>query len=54
MHIRRSVCPGRHFAQATLTIALASVLHVFDVGPPLDAHGVPITVVPEATDGLLS
>ena len=50
----RRLCPGRHFAQATIAIALASILHVFDVGPPLDADGAPIVVVPATTDGVLS
>ena len=39
---------------ASLFINLASVLHVVDISPPLDANGRPIVIVPEATDGLVS
>lgn len=37
-----------------MLINLASVIHVFDITPPLDEHGQPIRIVPEATDGFLS
>lgn len=51
----RRICPGRHFAQSTLTMALASFLHVFDIGPPLDEKGNPITVIPAMTgSGMIS
>ncbi|KAI0697650.1 cytochrome P450 [Cerioporus squamosus] len=50
----RRICPGRHFAQASLFINVASVLHTFDITPPLDKDGRPIHVVPAMTDGLLS
>ena len=40
------ICPGRHFGKDTIFIALASMMHVFDIiGPPLDEHGEPIEVV---------
>ena len=39
------ICPGRHFGKDTIFIALASMIHVFDIGPPLDEHGEPIEVV---------
>ena len=48
------ICPGRHSAQAGLFIHIASVLHVFDIGPPKDEHGKPIHVKYEMTDGILS
>ena len=48
------ICPGRYFAQDTLFITVASLLHVFDIGPPLDEHGLPIKIVPQMSDGLLS
>ncbi|KAI0697621.1 cytochrome P450 [Cerioporus squamosus] len=35
------ICPGRYFAQAGLFITVASVLHVFDITPPLDDQGPP-------------
>ena len=48
------MCPGRHFAEASVFINVASVLHVFDIGPPLDEKVRPIKLELEATDGLLS
>lgn len=35
-------------------INMASVLHCFDIGPPLDDHGEPMRIAPEWTDGLAS
>lgn len=35
------VCPGRPFAEASLFIIAASLLHAFEIGPPLDASGAP-------------
>ncbi|KAL5500839.1 hypothetical protein ACEPAH_9226 [Sanghuangporus vaninii] len=35
----RRICPGRHFAEAFLWIAMASILSVFDVLPIQDEHG---------------
>ncbi|KAI0763603.1 CyP450 monooxygenase [Trametes elegans] len=49
----RRMCPGRHFAQNSLFIAIASVLHVFDVSLPLDEAGKPIPIKYEPTDGLI-
>ncbi|TBU63498.1 cytochrome P450 [Dichomitus squalens] len=51
---RRVVCPGRHFAEAALFINIASVLHVFDIGPPLDGAGKPIKIQYKMTNGFLS
>ncbi|KAI1790200.1 O-methylsterigmatocystin oxidoreductase [Ganoderma leucocontextum] len=48
------ICPGRYFADAALFINVASVLHVFDIGPPLDEKGDPIHVKMEMSDGFLS
>ena len=48
------ICPGRYFADAALFINIASVLHVFDIGPPLDEKGNPIYVKMEMSDGFLS
>ena len=48
------ICPGRYFAQDGLFINLASILHVFDITPPLDEHGNPIKVGYRLSDGLLS
>ena len=48
------ICPGRHFAEAGLFIIVASVLHVFNVTPPLDERGHPIEITPGQTDGIIS
>nr|VWO96834.1 N/A [Ganoderma boninense] len=31
----RRICPGRYFAEASLFLNIASILHVFDITPPL-------------------
>ena len=46
--------PGRYLAESTLFINVAAVLHVFDIGLPVDEHGVPVKIVPNMTDGLLT
>ncbi|KAL7280118.1 hypothetical protein ACG7TL_006535 [Trametes sanguinea] len=48
------ICPGRHFADATLFLNVSRVLHVFNIGPPLDEHGRPVVVKPKMKDGFLS
>ncbi|RPD61680.1 O-methylsterigmatocystin oxidoreductase [Lentinus tigrinus ALCF2SS1-7] len=48
----RRICPGRHFADDMMFINMASVLHCFDIGPPLDERGRPVKIVPEWTNGL--
>ena len=48
------ICPGRYFALAGLFINIASVLHVFNIGPPLDEEGSPIRIAPEMTDSLMA
>ncbi|KAI0331347.1 cytochrome P450 [Cubamyces sp. BRFM 1775] len=50
----RRICPGRHFAEDVLFITLASILHVFDIVPALDAHGLPIPVELKPTSGFIS
>ncbi|KAH9889916.1 cytochrome P450, partial [Cubamyces lactineus] len=50
----RRICPGRYFADSMLYIIIASVLHVFEIGPPLDGEGHPVELSYEATDGFLS
>ncbi|KAH9889914.1 cytochrome P450 [Cubamyces lactineus] len=50
----RRICPGRHFADAMLFIIAASVLHVFDIGPPRDNDGNPIKIRMEQSHGFLS
>ena len=48
------ICPGRHFALASLFINVASVLHGFNVTPPLDADGLLIAIQHSQTAGLVS
>ncbi|KAI0643133.1 CyP450 monooxygenase [Trametes meyenii] len=48
------ICPGRHHALASLFLAIASILHVFDIGLPLDEDGQPIQIKYEPSDELLS
>ncbi|KAI0326166.1 O-methylsterigmatocystin oxidoreductase [Cubamyces sp. BRFM 1775] len=43
----RRICPGRHFANEALYITVASVLHAFNIDPPLDDKGQPMPVEPE-------
>lgn len=50
----RRICAGRYFAFSSLFITVASVLHVFDIGPPLDEDGAPIPVKFQQTPELLS
>ncbi|KAH8104354.1 cytochrome P450 [Phellopilus nigrolimitatus] len=35
----RRICPGRHFAEASAWLAIASILAVFNLGPVLDDNG---------------
>lgn len=48
------ICPGRHFADDLLYITIATVLHVFDIRPPLDEGGQPIHIKYEQTDALVT
>ncbi|OJT02970.1 O-methylsterigmatocystin oxidoreductase [Trametes pubescens] len=51
----RRICPGRHFANDALFITVASVLHVFNIEPPLGPDGKPAHVVPDINmDAFLS
>ncbi|KAI0662146.1 cytochrome P450 [Cubamyces menziesii] len=50
----RRICAGRYFADSMLYIAIASLLHVFEIGPPLDNEGHPIKISYDSTDGFLS
>ncbi|KAI0631045.1 O-methylsterigmatocystin oxidoreductase [Trametes polyzona] len=44
----RRICPGRHFANDSLFITVASLLQVFNIEQPLRADGKPVPVVPKA------
>ena len=48
------ICPGKHFADASLFTYIASILHTLDISPPLDGDGQPIHVVPQTTTALTS
>ncbi|KAI0777247.1 CyP450 monooxygenase [Trametes elegans] len=50
----RRVCPGRHFAEASLFLILSSVLHTLSVSAPLDEHGSPIKLESKMTSGIIS
>ncbi|KAI0350839.1 O-methylsterigmatocystin oxidoreductase [Trametes cingulata] len=51
----RRICPGRHFANDSLFLTVASVLHVFDIRPPLGGDGKQARVAPRiVTDYFLS
>ncbi|KIY66978.1 cytochrome P450 [Cylindrobasidium torrendii FP15055 ss-10] len=50
----RRVCPGQLLAEATLNLACAMVLSVFDILPALDAEGKPVIPVLEALPGISS
>nr|BAL05094.1 cytochrome P450 [Phanerodontia chrysosporium] len=38
----RRICPGRYFAEDIVWLAIASILSVFRVEPPVDEHGEPL------------
>ncbi len=48
------ICPGRHFADASLFIYIASILHTLDISPPLNETGQPIHIVPQTTTSITS
>ncbi|KAI1790237.1 cytochrome P450 [Ganoderma leucocontextum] len=47
------ICPGRHLAEATVFMVCASMLHVFDIKPPVDSNGVPVKVEYKVTNDTL-
>ena len=51
-HVDR-ICPGRYFAENGLFINITSVLHVFDITPPVDEEGREIKIEPRVTNGLV-
>ncbi|KAI0367639.1 O-methylsterigmatocystin oxidoreductase [Pilatotrama ljubarskyi] len=42
----RRICPGRFFADEAVFATVASLLHVFNIEPPLDDSGRPVPVKP--------
>lgn len=49
-----SICPGRHLALNSLTLFVASVLHVYDIKPHIGENGEPLSKSVKATSGVLS
>ncbi|KIJ14781.1 hypothetical protein PAXINDRAFT_12351 [Paxillus involutus ATCC 200175] len=47
----RRICPGRYLAEASLWIAIASVLAVFQIRKAKNEHGEDIEIVPQFTRG---
>ncbi|KXN85007.1 O-methylsterigmatocystin oxidoreductase [Leucoagaricus sp. SymC.cos] len=50
----RRICPGAHIARSVIYIAVASMLHLFDISPSCDEEGNPISVIPRFTGASLS
>jgi len=50
----RRICPGRHFARASVWIAIAHILASFTIEKAKDALGNPITPAPEWATGITS
>ena len=50
----RRICPGRYFAEDTLFLSVACLLHVFDITPPLGEDGRPIKIEHVQSDTLIS
>ncbi|EJF63285.1 cytochrome P450 [Dichomitus squalens LYAD-421 SS1] len=50
----RRICPGRYFADASLFLNVASILHAFHISPPVDQAGQPIKVGVAMSDRFIS
>ncbi|KAI8994065.1 cytochrome P450 [Trametes punicea] len=50
----RRICPGRHFAETSLFLAVSTVLHTLSISAPLDASGKPVKYEGKMTDGVIS
>ena len=48
------ICPGRHFAEASLFIIIASVLHTLTIDYAVDEQGKAIIPEVKMSDGVLS
>ncbi|KAF8509756.1 cytochrome P450 [Hysterangium stoloniferum] len=48
----RRICPGRHLADNTIFIAIASILKAFNITPAEDTNGNPIPIKEAFTSGL--
>ncbi|KAH9937810.1 cytochrome P450 [Epithele typhae] len=50
----RRICPGMHFAETSLFMVVATVLHTLNISAPLGADGKPIEASGKMSDGLLA
>nr|VWP02389.1 N/A [Ganoderma boninense] len=50
----RRICPGRYFAEDTVFISVARILHVFDITPPVGEDGRPIKIEHVCSDTFVS
>ncbi|KAH9937830.1 CyP450 monooxygenase [Epithele typhae] len=50
----RRICPGRNLGEAAVFVTIASVLHAFNVEPPLDESGRPVVPKPKFAANFLS
>ncbi|KAI1790108.1 cytochrome P450 [Ganoderma leucocontextum] len=50
----RRICPGRHFAEASLFIMIASVLHTLTIDSAMDERGKPIAPEAKMSHGVIS
>ncbi|KAJ8469185.1 hypothetical protein ONZ51_g9161 [Trametes cubensis] len=50
----RRICPGRHFAEGSLFLIAASVLHTLSVSPPVDENGVPMDIDCGVVSGVIA
>lgn len=48
------ICPGRHLANVSLFLNVASVLHVFNVQPAINEDGEPLSVDVDPITGLVA
>ncbi|KIJ14785.1 hypothetical protein PAXINDRAFT_99849 [Paxillus involutus ATCC 200175] len=50
----RRICPGRHLADASQWIAVASILAVFQIRKAKNEHGEDVEIVPQFSSGLVT
>ncbi|KAJ3858311.1 hypothetical protein EV359DRAFT_52343, partial [Lentinula novae-zelandiae] len=50
----RRVCPGKHMGLTSFKMNVASLLHSFDITPPLDDNGHVVNLETEYVSGLLN
>jgi len=48
------VCPGRHFADKSLYVAVSNILAVYNIKPPTDDEGNEVKLRGEVTGGMIS